>query len=131
METTEDILDELHSLWAQRKSLVETFEAGKRSAIESLLSPEIVAKLDEINSRRLDTLLIDSQISECENDVKSAVLYAGKSVKGRYLQATFVKGRRSWDLDKLDGYAVAHPEVLEFKKEVAPSVRIGEIKNAT
>ncbi|MCG3145996.1 MAG: hypothetical protein HONDAALG_03775 [Gammaproteobacteria bacterium] len=52
----------------------------------------------------------------------------GATVKGAALSAVYAKGRVSWDNKALEGYAVAHPELLAFRSEGAPSVSIRGVK---
>jgi len=51
-----------------------------------------------------------------------------ESIKGEQLQAVFSKARTTWDGKKLEGYAVAHPEIEKLKKTGSPSVAIREVK---
>lgn len=62
-----------------------------------------------------------------EKGIKESVLSIGEPVKGEFLQAIFIKGRVSWDTKGLDGYAVAHPEILIFKKTGEPSVSLKKV----
>ena len=68
------------------------------------------------------------QIEKSENKIKELTLKEARSFKSDYGKVTFTKGhvRTSWDTDKLLGYAVAYPAVLNFKKEsvVEPRVSI-------
>jgi hypothetical protein len=61
-------------------------------------------------------------------EIKAHVIAVGASVKGKYLHAVYSKPRVSWDTTGLDGYAVAHPEVLAFKSFGQPSVSIRDVK---
>lgn len=65
--------------------------------------------------------------SDLESAVRAAVLVAGTSVKGSRLHVIWQKGRESWDSKGLAGYAVAHPELLKFRKEGEPSVAVRNI----
>lgn len=58
-----------------------------------------------------------------------AVVGKGESVKGELLQAVFSKGRTTWDSKKLEGFALAHPELKELKKVGKPSVTFREVKD--
>lgn len=58
-----------------------------------------------------------------------AVLSKGESVKGELLQAVFSKGRTTWDSKRLEGFALAHPEINKLKKVGKPSVAIREVKD--
>jgi len=59
-----------------------------------------------------------------EDNIKERVLLAGETVSGSVLKAVFNKGRTKWDTKALDGYAKAHPELLEFRSEGKPYVSI-------
>jgi len=54
-----------------------------------------------------------------EDEIKAEVLESGKKYKHELANVTYRKGytRASWDTKKLDGFAAAHPEIMEFKKE--------------
>lgn len=67
---------------------------------------------------------VNGQIAATTEQVKTAILANGASVKGAHLQAVYSKGRASWDGKGLDGYAVAHPEINVFRSVGQPSVSI-------
>jgi hypothetical protein len=118
---TKQLLDELAELRAQNAQLV----AEKQARYEQIVTPEIKAALEALEAEFAPSFdNVSASINEKETAVKSAVLELGKTVKGAILQAVFSKGRVSWDTKALDGYAVANPDVLQFKKEGAPSVSI-------
>ena len=58
----------------------------------------------------------------------AGVFTIGATVKANGLMAVYNKGRVSWDSKLLDGYAVAHPEILAARKEGDPSVTIRTVK---
>ncbi len=68
------------------------------------------------------------KINKLEEEIKAGVLESGKKYKHDLAEVSYRKGyvRASWDTKKLDGYATAHPEIKEFKKEteVKPSSSI-------
>jgi hypothetical protein len=61
-------------------------------------------------------------------EIKADVLVHGGTIKGERFMAVFNKGRTSWDTERLEKYATAHPEVNEFKKVGEPSVSIRAIE---
>ncbi|MCJ7443116.1 MAG: hypothetical protein MUO26_01050 [Methanotrichaceae archaeon] len=95
---TKDIYEAL----AQRKAEIEVEFAGKSGAV-------------------------DENIKKLTEEIKADVLTAGSSIKGKYYQGVYVKGRVTWDTSKMDGYAVGHPEVLFMRKEGEPSCTIRKI----
>ena len=58
------------------------------------------------------------------NTLKAYVIENGSTLNGKLHQVVYTKGRVSWDTKKLDGYAAAHPEILEFKTEGEPSASL-------
>lgn len=92
---------------------------------QSVIPEDVRLKLAEINQE--EKIAIESAqfgIDSLTGEIKNAVLAAGASIKGKHLQAVWVKGRTSWDTKALDGFAAAHPEIRVFRTEGAPSVAI-------
>lgn len=88
-----------------------------------------IAKLNAVIQAQAAPLLAEiSKLAEqrerFEERVKDWAKLMQSSVKGEYLQAVYSKGRATWDSKALDGYAVTHEEILQFKKTGAPSVAI-------
>ena len=114
-------LNELYNLYENLKFL----ERQKKELIDSVITPEIRETLNEIDVEFDDKeKFINKSIATLESEIKSDVLALGESVKGDYLMAVYTKGRVSWDTKLLDGYATAHPEILQFKQIGNPSVSI-------
>lgn len=67
-------------------------------------------------------------IAGVESFVKTKTIAYGQSVKGSRLHAVYTKGRVSWNDDKLAGFALAHPEILEARKEGAAFASVREVK---
>lgn len=117
-------LDQLAEFMSQR----DLIGIHKQEAIDSVLTPEIKAKLADIETEfKLQSLAVDENIDALTNEVKAEIIKAGATAKGAHIQAVFMKGRVSWDTKALDGYAAAHPEVAQFRKEGEPSVSIRKI----
>ena len=90
---------------------------------------ELNAEFEELQERIASIAEpFDDEISRYEAMINDEVMKTASSYKNEHCKATFTKGhtRVSWDTDKLLGYAVAHPAVLEFKKEseIKPRVSI-------
>ena len=120
----EQLLDKLSDYQAQR-SLIEI---KKQELIDSVYTPEIKAKLQEIDAEFATQYEgVDANITAITEQIKAAVIANGESVKGLFLHAVYAKGRVSWDSKKLDGLALVIPEVLKARKEGEPSVSIRKI----
>ena len=115
------LLDKLSELYAQRDLLA----MQKQEMINAVLTPEIRAKLAEIDAETAPMFeAVNANAAELEATVKATVLEHGATVKGAHLQAVYVKGRVSWDTDKLDGMAALIPQLNEARKVGQPSVAI-------
>lgn len=117
-------LDELSELYTQRD--IATLE--KQRLIDELYTAEIKAKIADIEAEFAGkTEAVSDKITLLEGEVKELVKTEGASVKGQFLHAVFTKGRVTWDSKALDGYAKAHPELTEYRKEGEPSVSLRKI----
>jgi Mn-containing catalase len=121
----EQKLDQLADLQAQADVIRMRFNDLR----DGVMTPEIKQALADIDAEERTTLeAVSEGINKLTADVKDAVILAGASVKGKYLQAVWAKGRVSWDTKALDGYAAGHPEIAHFRKEGEPSVSIRNVK---
>jgi hypothetical protein len=114
-------LDLLADYMVQRDNLM----VHKQTLIDEVMNAEIKAKLAEIDADfNVGAERINENIEGLGSELKSEVLALGTSVKSTVLHAVWNKGRVSWDTKSLDGYALAHPELLPYRKEGEPSVSI-------
>lgn len=102
--------------WDNERNLILAKVKDELDALSAEFSPILTAA--------------QTRADELESEVKALVLAHGASVNGATLQAVYAKGRAGgWDGDKLAGYAVAHPEILKFKKpDGEPSVSFRAVK---
>ena len=111
----------------RQKDELETIEAEMEELIAGVLSPEQIDKINDIKIEYGHHIERQKNVvSQVQSEVKNSVLKYGSSVKHSGLHAVWSKGRVKWDSNRLDGYAVAHPEILEFRGEGKPSVSIRE-----
>lgn len=113
-----DRLAEIHSYRDYIRSEME-------KVISALVPEEIQKEIDAVRLEFLGAIeRTEANVADLQAEIKVDILNLGESVKGDYISALFVKGRSSWDSKRLDGYATAYPEVLQFKKVGKPSVTI-------
>lgn len=113
---------------ADLRSSLDTVALEKQAMIDSILTPEIKAKIAKIETEFAGKgEIATGKASVLEGEIKELVKTASQTVKGDFLMAVFAKGRVSWDPKSLDGYAVGHPEILNFRKEGDPYVSIRRI----
>jgi hypothetical protein len=102
----------------------------KQALVDSVLTPEIKAKLAEIDAEFAGkTEVVDANIAALQEEVEAEVLAQGATVKGTYMMAVWNKGRSGgWDDGKLQGFAMAHPEIMSAKKpDGKPSIAFRKI----
>jgi len=122
------IIEQLNQL-VEIRDLVRGFELDLADVVEQALRscPDKKARYEELKEH-LDTAR--GMETTVTGSIKQSVLEIKESVKGSLLHAVYATGRASWDTKALEGYAVAHPEVFQFKKIGEPSVSIREVKEA-
>ena len=103
----------------------------KQKRIDDLLpksTREKISHIEEDFKERLEHLA--EREKSLKEEISSQVIVVGETVSSdeAMLQAVYAKGRTSWNNDSLTGYAVAHPEILDFRSVGDPSVSIREKK---
>ncbi len=125
---TDDIrskLDQLANFQAEK----EVLQLEKKELIDQILTPEIRARIAEIEAEfepRLE--VVDLKIAALEEEIKQDVLQNGASVRGSFLRAVWNKGRVTWDTKGMDDYSIGHPEILTFRKQGQPYVSITQVE---
>ena len=137
LEKLAEINDYLNTFEQTKNDTKSLLEAEKQGLINQILTPEILAKVEEINAEfqpKFDALESDEKYNAKKADaealtaeIKAEVIAAGKTVKGSCLQAVFTKGRVSWDDKGLSGFMLAHPEIEVYRKVGDPSVSIRKV----
>lgn len=125
---TEDIRSKLDQL-ANFRAEKEVLQLEKKELIDQILTPEIRARIAEIEAEfepRLE--VVDLKIAALEEEIKQDVLQNGASVRGSFLRAVWNKGRVTWDTKGMDDYSIYHPEILTFRKQGQPYVSITQVE---
>lgn len=120
------VVDDLSALDRQKKLLEELTEKHC-SDLEAFWSrhPEAGKEYDALQIKyHDDTSAVTKTATDLEESIRSQVAVAKETVKNGPVQAVYSKGKVSWEADKLDGYAEAHPEIKAFRKVGKPSVSI-------
>jgi hypothetical protein len=123
-KTLEKALDEL----AEFRACKDMLCIEKQELIDLVYTPEIKARIDDINANfSSKSQTIDENISNLEELIKVKVLDYGTTIKGKSLMAVWVKGRETWDGQKLKGMMVLIPQLSQALKIGEPSVTIRKI----
>ena len=117
-------LDRLANYFAQR----DVLSLQKKELIDQVLTPEIKARLEEIESEFAGKVeAVEANIEALEEEVRQAALRHGSSVRGSFLRVVWHKGRITWDNKSLDQYAELHPEISAYRKQGDPYVSIVKV----
>lgn len=117
-------LDRLSEL----QSALDALGLQKQALIDQVITPEVRAQLAEIDAEFAPMIeAATAQANELEVQIKIAVIAAGASVKGTYLQAVYSKPRVTWDSKQLDGMMALIPGLAAARKEGAPSVSLRRV----
>lgn len=104
---------------------VDIIASDKQKVVDSVLTDELKQKLADIDIEFDGKLsVMNDAIAELEAEIKQDVIHIGKTVPGKFLMAVWNKARVTWDNKGLEGFMVAHPEIVAFRKEGEPSVTI-------
>ncbi len=119
----EQIAGKLNRL-ADLRAAVDLTRMDYESKRDKVLD-KVRAELDALESEYQPLLeAAEHNASTLEAEIKNDVLLGGQSVITNVYQALYMKGRVTWDTAGIDKYAVAHPEVLQYRREGQPSVTL-------
>ena len=116
-----ELLDEYTNNLAE----IDLLNGERQAMIDKVITPEIKAQLENID-REIDPIIekFNARVAELADLIKAEVIAAGQTISGEHHLAVYSKPRVSWDSKGLEGYAVAHPEILVFRTEGNPSVSL-------
>ena len=106
---------------AELRKDVEALALQQDNFLKLALGEEGYAKYLAFNDTKESIQGVEASLME---ELKAEVLQLGETVKGTALQAVLNSGRVTWDSKGLEGYAVANPQVLTFRKVGEPSVTV-------
>jgi hypothetical protein len=114
-------LDRLSRLYEQKQK----YSSDKQEIIDGLLTPEIKAKIDEVEAEfKQQEEIIAKSIDALESEIKADTSIFGATVKSSGYMAVWSKGRITWDTKGLTSFAGSHPEVMEYRREGKPIVSV-------
>lgn len=100
---------------------------------------ELVQKIDLLAEKKATFELLKAnfeaensellkEIEALSKEITVEVLEKCETVSTEKMSAIYVKGKTTWDGKLLEGYAVAHPEILAAKKIGKPTVSFRPVK---
>ena len=119
-----EILSDLYDKFA---ALTGELDQAKHEAIPASIRRRIATIERRYNS---PMTALTKKIDDLATSIRTDTISYGESVKNAGYHAVYAAGRITWETQKLDGYAAAHPEILEFRKDSGPYVTIRKAKDA-
>ena len=125
---TDEIVDLLDQ-YSEALNIVEQLKVEKAQLLDTIIPPSVKLAIEDLEAE-WDSMIAQHTgvANELAEKAKLLVVKHGSSVKGAKHMVTYVKGKVSWNDSYLLGLAVSIPEILEARKEGAPSAQIRAIK---
>lgn len=119
---------EINNIETSYKLKLQEAEEGRLAALKAAISPELIEKWNEIDGDYFNrNMKLNNLIAETEKALREEVIKLGTSVKGTTLHAVYSKGTAKWDNKKLEGFALVHPEVMNCREPLVPTVTLRKI----
>ena len=127
MKSAEDRLKAKLDKMATIQETIATKQEELVRLVETLLkaNPNVLVVRDSLHE---ELIQLQDDAVEMESEIKELGLKAGETVKGEKLQAIFNQGRRSWDNQMLENWAILLPAIMEAKKAGAPYISLKGVK---
>jgi hypothetical protein len=113
---------------------LELLRSDREARRREILGPDVLAALAAVEAELEaeygeKVKWAESGLQQKEARLKALVAELGRTVKGEGIQAVYSAGRVKVNVEALQGYAAAHPEVRAFMTVGRPSVSIRRDKN--
>lgn len=119
---------EINDIDAEYKLKLQKAENDRISELGAVISKELIEHWDAIAKAYFNrNMELNNLIAETEKSLREEVIKLGASVKGTTLHAVFSKGTAKWDNKKLEGFALVHPEVMNCREPLVPTVTLRKI----
>lgn len=114
-------LEMFNELSDKMTGLIDDLKKAKDDAIPA----SVKRRLRTIERQYESQMKAERQkMDDLAESIRTDTISYGKSIKNAGWHAVYAAGRITWNTVALEGYAVAHPEVLEFQRDSGPYVAI-------
>lgn len=91
------------------------------------------AKMDDLGQKMFEMEQLEEQfrqaheeayqaIADLKEEIKKEVISLGRTVETLKIKVEYRRGSVRWDTKFLEGYVLAHPELMKYKVEGKPTV---------
>ena len=124
--TTEEMLEQYADLLERQEMLQQQMQ----ELIDKVPVPkEITDQWNTIKAEyqpMIEIVVINADA--IKQQIQEDVLINKATVHGNKYMAVYVSGKKSWDGKKLEGFAMAYPEILQAQKVGEPTVTFRKVK---
>ena len=111
------------------RAQIAALNEQRESELAAVLTPEQIQQHVDIEMAYTQKLQpLKEKEAVLVSKIKTAVLKLKRTIRADGLMAVFTKPQTKWNTDKIAGYAVEHPGILQFKETGDPSVSIRKVK---
>lgn len=119
-----EILAKLEEAYSER----DVLNLEQARLLDEAMPQEVKARIAEIGAEFLPMhQAVDEKIAALEEQAKQAVIRSGQTIKSKYIQAVYSKGRVTWDSKKLEGLMMIVPQLEGARKVGEPTVRLQKV----
>ena len=119
-------LEMLSDLYDKFAALTKELDQAKHKAIPASIRRQIASIERRYNA---PMVALRKKIDDLDMSIRTDTISYGQSVKNAGYHAVYAGGRITWNTAGLNGYAVVHPEVLEFQRDSGPYITIRKVKS--
>lgn len=122
---SEDLIEK----YADLNERLTMLNANMIELLEKAVTPEVKKAQEDIKTEFTPMIeAVQTELATVKAEIERHVLEVTATWKGSRYMATWNKGRETWDGKALDGFAMAHPEILAAKKIGNPTVTFRQVK---
>lgn len=126
------LLDKLGELGEHADVLMADLDKRERNEFYQVFGDDGLTTYDAIKAkydayRKETSAILEADTEALKDQVTQRVIAVGATVKGTTHQAVFNAGRVGWNTKGLEGYALAHRALLQFRKVGKPYVSFRKV----
>jgi hypothetical protein len=128
-------VDDANSQASSRAEQAQKRASEDKALVDAILQAKVADVYKQVETRKVEinaefddkaSGVLDN-IAALTARIKAEVKAAAQTVKGKFFQAVYVKGRVTWNTDMLDGMVIAFPALEKARKVGEPSVTLRKI----
>lgn len=125
--TEEQVREALAKVTSARIELSAT-EASWDKMRDDMIPEDVKVKIRELAEEMAPKVAsMSNELAKMELELREMVAAYGQTVTGLKFQVVYISPKPVWNEKALDGYAAAHPDILQLKSMSEPKTQIRTI----